>query len=352
MVNFLIVVSPLAALCWILPETQGYARNWIHAFVGSVFSQFLMVLALALSAGMLGASELTAGRPAEIGWLVGIAGLLSVFVVARLVGGDHSGGGALAAFTGFTAARSVAERAGEAGRFHRGKEREARWTASARGQETLGRLAAARERAGSGRGLDQQAQQRVEPDLSADRTEESATRRVTTSRNRTWSAGRTGDALERHAHAGGPDASEERSLSRDAGGSNGHSASGEPRSGTVHTGSDTRRHRSKTDHIDGPRIGLSGEARPPGAPPSDSAVEQGNTHPAGRPAALARTHPGDGRGAEQSPVGPIARHHTPAGHQPDNGGSDRHNYKLALRGRDVGGRATSGDPAPAPRERQ
>jgi hypothetical protein len=48
----LMVLAPLAFLCWALPQTQGYARLWTSVFTATVFVQFLQVGALALG-GML-----------------------------------------------------------------------------------------------------------------------------------------------------------------------------------------------------------------------------------------------------------------------------------------------------------
>ncbi|MBV9544865.1 MAG: hypothetical protein JOY61_10850, partial [Chloroflexi bacterium] len=52
LVDVLVVLAPLAALCWILPQTHGWARLWGSLFVGTVFAQFVQVLALALALGM------------------------------------------------------------------------------------------------------------------------------------------------------------------------------------------------------------------------------------------------------------------------------------------------------------
>jgi hypothetical protein len=48
----LIVLAPLAMLCWGLPQTQGYARLWTSTFAATVFVQFFQVTVLALG-GML-----------------------------------------------------------------------------------------------------------------------------------------------------------------------------------------------------------------------------------------------------------------------------------------------------------
>ena len=52
LVDVLLVLAPLAALCWILPQTYGWARLWGSLFVGTVFAQFVQVLALTLGANV------------------------------------------------------------------------------------------------------------------------------------------------------------------------------------------------------------------------------------------------------------------------------------------------------------
>lgn len=70
LVDVLLVVSPLALLCWVLPQTQGWARLWTSTFFGSVFTQFVQVVTL-----KLGGSLLTAVTP-----LAPDAALLAVFL--------------------------------------------------------------------------------------------------------------------------------------------------------------------------------------------------------------------------------------------------------------------------------
>ena len=49
----LLVVSPLGLLCWVLPQTQSWARLWSSTFFGAVFTQFVQVLALKLGGSLL-----------------------------------------------------------------------------------------------------------------------------------------------------------------------------------------------------------------------------------------------------------------------------------------------------------
>jgi len=70
LVDVLLVVSPLALLCWILPQTQGWARLWTSTFFGSVFTQFVQVVTLRLGGSLL--TEVTPMAPD--------AALLAVFL--------------------------------------------------------------------------------------------------------------------------------------------------------------------------------------------------------------------------------------------------------------------------------
>ena len=48
LVDALLILAPLAALLWILPQSQGWGRLWGRLFVGTVFSQAVQVLVLRL----------------------------------------------------------------------------------------------------------------------------------------------------------------------------------------------------------------------------------------------------------------------------------------------------------------
>lgn len=69
LIDVLLVVSPLALLCWVLPQTQGWARLWSSTFFAAVFTQFVQVVTL-----VLGGSLLTDLAP-----LAADAALLSLF---------------------------------------------------------------------------------------------------------------------------------------------------------------------------------------------------------------------------------------------------------------------------------
>lgn len=123
MLNFLIVLAPMAPLCWVLPQTQGYARSWMRNFVGTVFSQFLQVLALSLTVSLLGALKPMGSDQVLSELLVAIAMMFVVFKAPALLA-YHDSGGWVGGFLGYAAVRSVMSRMGEGGRFARQKARE------------------------------------------------------------------------------------------------------------------------------------------------------------------------------------------------------------------------------------
>jgi hypothetical protein len=74
----LLVISPLASLCFILPETNGFARAWMRLFVVTVFMQFGQVLVLRF------ASALLTGQPA--GPAQALYGLAVLYLVIKVPG--------------------------------------------------------------------------------------------------------------------------------------------------------------------------------------------------------------------------------------------------------------------------
>lgn len=53
MLDLLIVTAPLGLVCWVLPQTQAWARLWTRTFLSTVFVQFLQILTLALGGAFL-----------------------------------------------------------------------------------------------------------------------------------------------------------------------------------------------------------------------------------------------------------------------------------------------------------
>jgi len=53
LVDALLIVAPLGLLCWILPQTQAWARLWFTTFFGTVFVQFVQVAVLQLGTELM-----------------------------------------------------------------------------------------------------------------------------------------------------------------------------------------------------------------------------------------------------------------------------------------------------------
>src|SRR5260370_13942030 len=53
LVDALLVIAPLALLCWVLPQTYSWARLWFSTFFGTVFVQSIQVLVLQLGAALI-----------------------------------------------------------------------------------------------------------------------------------------------------------------------------------------------------------------------------------------------------------------------------------------------------------
>ena len=53
LVDALLVIAPLALLCWVLPQTYAWARLWLTTFFGTVFVQCIQVLVLSLGTKLM-----------------------------------------------------------------------------------------------------------------------------------------------------------------------------------------------------------------------------------------------------------------------------------------------------------
>jgi hypothetical protein len=132
LINLLIILSPLAVLAWVLPQTQGWFRWWSSLLPATVFQQALQVLTLRLGAALL--VELTPGSVdgalltlflgIAVCWLTlkvpallrpgagraGLSSVVSLVLVGRAAGGLVSGSAAAADSTaaGGSSARGAA----------------------------------------------------------------------------------------------------------------------------------------------------------------------------------------------------------------------------------------------------
>jgi hypothetical protein len=89
-IDVLLVVSPLAAACWVLPQTQGWAQSWNEHFTGSVFTQFVQVVALKLG-GILLVAVLR--LEPDVTWLSFLMGAATLWLTFRIPGLMRAGAG-------------------------------------------------------------------------------------------------------------------------------------------------------------------------------------------------------------------------------------------------------------------
>ncbi|MGI8915251.1 MAG: hypothetical protein ACR2JY_15940 [Chloroflexota bacterium] len=93
LVDVLLVLAPLGLLCWILPQTQRWARLWSTTFVGVVFTQFVQVVATLVAGNLLTAVGAGAGLAGiALGPFMGLAALVLVLKLPALVGHQLSDG--------------------------------------------------------------------------------------------------------------------------------------------------------------------------------------------------------------------------------------------------------------------
>jgi hypothetical protein len=130
LVDSLLVLAPVALLCWVLPQTQSWARLWLTTFFGTVFVQFVQVLVLRLGTDLT-ASLVTlvpdvAGNPFGVAptWLatlaLGVAVLQLTRKIPRLMPGYPGAGDAWSPMRLFTVRQVASVLGGERGRTRRG----------------------------------------------------------------------------------------------------------------------------------------------------------------------------------------------------------------------------------------
>ena len=117
LIDVLLVIAPLGLLCWILPQTERWARLWSTTFVGAVFTQFLQVTAMLLSGNLLTAVGSGSGiAGTALGPLLGLATVVLVLKLPGIVSHQLADGwGALRGVLVGQATRSIGRSGGGAG---------------------------------------------------------------------------------------------------------------------------------------------------------------------------------------------------------------------------------------------
>jgi hypothetical protein len=102
LVDTLLIVAPLALLCWVLPQTYGWARLWFSTFFATVFVQSIQVLVLQIGSDLIqqlpallpsvDSGTVQDGRVWLMTLLFGVAVLQLARTVPRLMPGYPGGG--------------------------------------------------------------------------------------------------------------------------------------------------------------------------------------------------------------------------------------------------------------------
>jgi hypothetical protein len=92
LIDVLLVVSPLALLCWVLPQTHGWARLWSSTFFAAVFTQFVQVVTLKLGGALLTDLTPMAADAALLSVFLGVAVLILTLKIPGLLR-SHAGDG-------------------------------------------------------------------------------------------------------------------------------------------------------------------------------------------------------------------------------------------------------------------
>lgn len=118
LVDVLIVVAPLGLLCWVLPQTQGWARLWSSTFTTAVFTQFLQVLALKLGSA-LDTDLVSTGDVSLLSFFLGIAVLALTLKIPGLMRQQMGNGLGFIRYVAYRkGAQAIEGRGGGAGGGH------------------------------------------------------------------------------------------------------------------------------------------------------------------------------------------------------------------------------------------
>jgi hypothetical protein len=98
LLDLLLVVAPLALICWVLPATQGWARRWSSLFCTVVFVQFLQVATLKLGASLVLELAPASEDTQVVTLLLGVAVLALTLKLPALLQAGHDDGLGFARF--------------------------------------------------------------------------------------------------------------------------------------------------------------------------------------------------------------------------------------------------------------
>jgi hypothetical protein len=124
LVDVLLVTAPLAFLCWVLPETEGWTRTWTSSFGSALFAQFVQVVALKLGVSLMTDLTPLAEDASLVSTLVGIALLALTLKIPGLLRGQLGDGMGFVRYYAYRrAAQAVSGGGGQDGREAQGGSR-------------------------------------------------------------------------------------------------------------------------------------------------------------------------------------------------------------------------------------
>ena len=105
LVDLLLVTSPVALLCWVLPQTQRWSSLWSSTFFGAVFAQFAQVIALKLGDALMNDLSIPVGDARLLALFLGVGLMFLTIKIPAIIG--RSAGDGLG-FTRFLIYRQAA----------------------------------------------------------------------------------------------------------------------------------------------------------------------------------------------------------------------------------------------------
>lgn len=92
LIDVLLIAAALGLLCWVLPQTYGWARLWSTTFFSAVFTQFVQVVALKLGGSLLTDFTPLAPNSGLLAMFLGVAVLVLTLKILGMMRHHDSGG--------------------------------------------------------------------------------------------------------------------------------------------------------------------------------------------------------------------------------------------------------------------
>ena len=86
LIDLLLVTSPVALLCWVLPQTQRWSSLWSSTFFGAVFAQFAQVVALKLGDALMNDVSMPVGDARLLALFLGVGLMFLTIKIPAIIG--------------------------------------------------------------------------------------------------------------------------------------------------------------------------------------------------------------------------------------------------------------------------